>query len=109
MEFRKMRRFRQELSKPECDAILATATSGTLALLGDNEYPYAVPISHVYADGKLYFHSAKAGHKVDAIKNHDKASFCVIAALMDCCHYKKRTDYSGVKGTTNTAASSGGI
>ncbi len=80
MEFRKMRRFRQELPKPECDAILTAATSGTLALLGDNEYPYAVPISHVYADGKLYFHSAKAGHKVDAIRNHDKASFCVIAA-----------------------------
>lgn len=75
-----MRRFRQELPKPECDAILTAATSGTLALLGDNEYPYAVPISHVYADGKLYFHSAAAGHKVDAIRNHDKASFCVIAA-----------------------------
>jgi Predicted flavin-nucleotide-binding protein len=80
MEFRKMRRFRQQLSKSECDAILSMATSGTLALLGDNGYPYAVPISYVYTDGKIYFHSAKTGYKVDAIKQHDKASFCVIAA-----------------------------
>lgn len=80
MEFRKMRRFRQQLSDSECDAILSKATSGTLALLGDNGYPYAIPISYVYADGKIYFHSAKAGHKVDAVRQHDKASFCVIAS-----------------------------
>ena len=49
-----------------------------MALLGDNGYPYAVPISYVYHEGKLYFHSALAGHKVDAIKKCDKASFCVI-------------------------------
>ena len=47
-------------------------------MLGDNDYPYAVPISYVYHDGKLYFHSALAGHKVDAIRKCDKASFCVI-------------------------------
>lgn len=80
MEFRKMRRSRQQLSKTECDAILSAATSGTLALLGDNGYPYAVPVSYVYADGGLYFHSAQTGHKADAIRGHDKASFCVIAA-----------------------------
>ena len=49
-----------------------------MALLGDNDYPYAVPISYVYHERKLYFHSALAGHKVDAIRNCDKASFCVI-------------------------------
>lgn len=80
MEFHKMRRFRQQLTLSECEAILSKATSGTLALLGDDGYPYAVPISYVYADGKLYFHSAKTGHKVDAIRQHDKASFCIIAA-----------------------------
>ena len=80
MEFRKMRRFRQQLSTTECVSLLANATAGTLALLGDNGYPYAVPISHVYSDGTLYFHSAVTGHKVDAIRSCDKASFCVIAA-----------------------------
>ena len=80
MEFRKMRRFRQQLSKSECERILSESTAGTLALLGDNGYPYAVPISYVYCEGKIYFHSAKDGHKVDAIRNYEKASFCVIAA-----------------------------
>ena len=78
MEFREMRRKRQQLSDAESIDILKKATSGTLALLGDGGYPYAVPISYVYADGKLYFHSALSGHKIDAIKGCDKASFCVI-------------------------------
>ena len=78
MEFREMRRKRQQLSDAESIDILKKATSGTLALLGDGGYPYAVPISYVYADGKLYFHSALSGHKMDAIKGCDKASFCVI-------------------------------
>ena len=77
-EFREMRRKRQLLSDEESIGILKNATAGTLALLGDNDYPYAVPISYVYHERKLYFHSALAGHKVDAIRNCDKASFCVI-------------------------------
>ncbi|MBR2193106.1 MAG: NimIJ family nitroimidazole resistance protein [Bacteroidaceae bacterium] len=76
--FRPMRRIRQQLSDEESISILEKATSGTLALLGDNGYPYAVPISYVYSEGKLFFHSALSGHKIDAIRNCDKASFCVI-------------------------------
>lgn len=74
-----MRRKRQPLSDEESYAILQKATSGTLALLGDGGYPYAVPISYVYSEGKLYFHSALSGHKVDAIRSCDWASFCVVA------------------------------
>ena len=73
-----MRRKRQQLSEEESVAILKKATAGTLALLGDNDYPYAVPLSYVYQEGRIYFHSALAGHKVDAIRKCDKASFCVI-------------------------------
>ncbi len=47
-------------------------------MLGDEDYPYAVPISYVYDNSKIYFHSAKTGHKTDAIKKYSKASFCVI-------------------------------
>ena len=90
-QFRPMRRFRQQLSDDESVGILKKATSGTLALLGDNGYPYAVPISYVYAEGKLYFHSALSGHKVDAIRNSDKASFCVIE--QDNIHPKEFTTY----------------
>lgn len=74
-----MRRKRQQLSNEESIGLLQEATAGTLALLGDGGYPYAVPLSYVYADGHLYFHSALSGHKVDAIRNCTKASFCVIA------------------------------
>ncbi len=77
-EFRQMRRKRQQLAEEESIAILQKATAGTLALLGDDDYPYAVPISYVYHEGRLYFHSALEGHKVDAICKCDKASFCVI-------------------------------
>ena len=55
MEFRAMRRKRQQLSDEESIGILQKATAGTLALLGDNDYPYAVPISYVYHERKLYF------------------------------------------------------
>jgi nitroimidazol reductase NimA-like FMN-containing flavoprotein (pyridoxamine 5'-phosphate oxidase superfamily) len=75
---RGMRRFKQLLTNETALEILNRNTSGTLALLGDDDYPYAVPISYVYADNKLYFHSAKTGHKIDAIKKCEKASFCVI-------------------------------
>ena len=78
MVFREMRRKKQTLSQQEIANILHKGTSGVLALLGNNDYPYAVPISYVYDDGKIYFHSAKSGHKIDAIQKTAKASFCVI-------------------------------
>ncbi|MFR8010463.1 MAG: pyridoxamine 5'-phosphate oxidase family protein [Clostridia bacterium] len=78
MIFREMRRKKQALSQQEIADILHKRTSGVLAILGDNDYPYAVPISYVYDKGKIYFHSAKSGHKIDAIHRTAKASFCVI-------------------------------
>lgn len=77
--FREMRRKKQLLSAEESSEILNNGTSGTLAVYGDDGYPYAVPLSYVYHNSKLYFHIAKEGHKLDAIKNCEKVSFCVIA------------------------------
>ncbi len=76
--FREMRRSKQRLPQEVAVEILKRNTSGVLALSGDDGYPYAVPMSYVYADGKIYFHSAKNGHKIDAIQRNEKASFCVI-------------------------------
>ncbi len=76
--FREMRRKKQALSQEECRAVLYRGTSGVLALSGDDGYPYAVPISYVYDGEKIYFHSAKSGHKLDAVRREAKASFCVI-------------------------------
>ena len=77
--FRTMRRFKQELTREECLAVLRSQPRGVLSLLGENGYPYGLPIDYWYneTDGKLYFHGAKEGHKIDAIRACDKASFCV--------------------------------
>jgi len=76
--FREMRRKRQLLSEEESISILNGMKSGVLAVLGDDDYPYAVPLSYVYHDNKIYFHSATLGHKIDAVTKNSKASFCVI-------------------------------
>ena len=77
--FRAMTRSGQQLSDAECIAILQQAPRGVLSVLGDGGYPYGLPINFWYCgeDGKLYFHSGKTGHKIDAIQNCDKVSFCV--------------------------------
>ncbi len=76
--FREMRRFKQQLNEKESIEILKAGKTGILGVLGDNGYPYTVPINYVYEDGKIYFHGAKVGHKIDAIKQCNKVSLCVI-------------------------------
>jgi nitroimidazol reductase NimA-like FMN-containing flavoprotein (pyridoxamine 5'-phosphate oxidase superfamily) len=78
--FREMRRKNQALTREKCEEIFRAGTSGVLAVSGDDGYPYAVPLSYYYEDGRILFHCARAGHKLDAIKREPKASFCVIAA-----------------------------
>lgn len=76
--FREMRRKKQELSLEENIEILNKKTSGVLAVLGEEGYPYTIPLNYVYYDSKIYFHGAKSGHKIDSIKKYDKVSFCVV-------------------------------
>ena len=77
--FRPMRRFKQQISERECIRILREERRGVLSVIGENGYPYGIPMNHWYnpEDGKLYFHGAKTGHKIDAIKNCDRVSYCV--------------------------------
>ena len=79
MEFREMMRIKQQLPQEECIRILTEELRGVLSVLGDGDYPYGMPLNHYYCeeDGKLYFHSGKKGHRTDAMRRHDKASFCV--------------------------------
>ena len=78
--FRPMRRFKQQISEAECIRILNEQPRGVLSLIGDDGYPYGIPLDHWYCeeDGKLYFHGAKEGHKIDAIASCDKVSYCVM-------------------------------
>ena len=77
--FRQMRRFRQQISEAECIRILQEEKRGVLSMLGENGYPYGIPMNHWYnpEDGKIYFHGAKTGHKIDALSACDKVSYCV--------------------------------
>lgn len=86
--FRPMRRNDRQMTEEEARQVLQEATSGILALSGDEGYPYAVPLSYVMAGDKLYFHSAATGHKIDAVQRCDKASFCVVTDdKVDPAHY----------------------
>lgn len=76
--FREMRRKKQLLTLAESEQILREAKTAMLGLSGDDGYPYVVPVNYAYVDGKIYFHSAKAGHKIDAIMRSDKVSLCVV-------------------------------
>ena len=77
--FRKMRRFKQQLEQKECIEVLKSQPRGVLSILGEDGYPYGIPIDYWYCEeeNRIYFHGAKEGHKIDAIKECDKASFCV--------------------------------
>ncbi len=77
--FRKMRRIKQQISQQECIDILINEPRGVLSLIGDDGYPYGIPLNHWYSekDGKLYFHGSKKGHKADAISKCNKVSYCV--------------------------------
>ncbi len=81
MEFRKMRRAKQELAPEICKQVLTDQWRGTLALLGDGGYPYAVPLDFLYDEeaGAIYFHCAVEGHKIDAVRSCDKACFNVLS------------------------------
>ena len=76
--FRELRRQQQLLNKEECEEILDKGSSGILSVLGDDDYPYGVPLNYVYHNGKFYFHCAKEGYKIDAIQKHNKVSFTVV-------------------------------
>ena len=78
--FREMRRIRQQLPMEECLQILESEPRGVLSMAGDDGYPYGIPLSHWFCreDGHIYFHGARTGHKIDAIKGCDKVSFCVM-------------------------------
>lgn len=77
--FRDLVRKKQQIDDAECIEILKNEKRGVLSVLGDDDYPYGMPMNHYYhdADDKIYFHSGMTGHKIDAIRRHDKASFCV--------------------------------
>ena len=77
--FREVRKKKNEISVEAAEKLLENERRGVLAVSGDDDYPYAIPINFLYCreDGKIYFHGSRAGHKVDSIKRNDKVCFTV--------------------------------
>ena len=77
--FRELKRKNKQVSNEECIRLLKSEMRGVLCVLGDDEYPYGSPMNFWYndEDGCLYFHSARVGHRPDALKKHSKVSFCI--------------------------------
>ena len=77
--FREILRKKQALSIDECTHVLLEEPRGVLSVIGDDGYPYGMPMNHYYCadDGHIYFHGAAFGHKIDAIRKCDKVSYCV--------------------------------
>lgn len=77
--FRPIRRKKKEMDIDAAKELLQCSRRGVLAVNGDDGYPYAIPVNYFYDRnaGKIYFHGARAGHKVDALKACDKVCFTV--------------------------------
>ena len=75
---REMYKKERQMSSEATAAIFSKGNHGTLAVNGDDGYPYAVPVNYVYDGGKIYIHSAKFGYKIDAVKRDDKVCFSAI-------------------------------
>lgn len=78
MTFQEMRRKDRQLESEEVTQLLERAEYGVLSTMGQNEYPYGIPVSYIYADDAIYFHCAVAGSKLDNIEKNNKVSFCVV-------------------------------
>ncbi|MDY0010905.1 MAG: pyridoxamine 5'-phosphate oxidase family protein [Candidatus Izemoplasmatales bacterium] len=77
MTFRPMRRNDKLMSETETLSLLKNSQEGVLGTISENGYPYTVVVNYVYHNDKIYFHSAKTGHKIDNINFSDKVSFTV--------------------------------
>lgn len=80
--FRELQRKNKQISMEECIEVLKKETRGVLSVLGEDDYPYGMPMSHWYneEDGKIYFHCGKSGYRLDALQKCNKVSFCVYDA-----------------------------
>ena len=58
--------------------ILSNGKVAVIAVAGDDNYPYAVPVNYVYYEGNIFLHSAMYGHKIDALRRCTKCSVCIV-------------------------------
>jgi nitroimidazol reductase NimA-like FMN-containing flavoprotein (pyridoxamine 5'-phosphate oxidase superfamily) len=84
MKEQPMRRKDRAISPEECESILHKAEYGFLACTDGEGSPYAVPLSYVYREGVLYFHSAQEGKKIDILQRDSRVCFTVVGGTFPC-------------------------
>jgi uncharacterized protein len=63
-------------SREEMERILGEEVLGYLGVV-DGDKPYVVPLNYAYSDGKIVFHCALEGVKLDAIRRNPVVCFTV--------------------------------
>lgn len=77
--FRELRRIKQMLDDEQTESILRDCEYGVLSTCSQDGQPYGVPLNFVYENGRLYFHCATQGQKLDYIALNPKVCFTVTA------------------------------
>ncbi len=82
-----MRRREREVSEAEARDILGRAEHGVLATVGEDGWPYAVPVNHVLRGNVLYIHCALEGHKLENLAHEGRVSYCAVASAGTTIHF----------------------
>lgn len=75
---KKIRRKDREISAEQARRLLSEGEYGFLSTVGADGKPYGVPLSYACIKGSIYFHCARAGHKIENIVHNPGVSFCVV-------------------------------
>lgn len=76
--FKEMRKSERNLKENAVQEVLKHGEYGILATIGENNYPYAVPLNYVYLNDSIYLHCAFEGNKLDNIRFNNRVSFCIV-------------------------------
>lgn len=75
---RTMRRIERLMSSEESAALLTKGEYGDLCTVDAEGQPSGTPMSYIFYEGDIYFHSAVEGLKLDNIKSNPKVCFTVV-------------------------------
>ncbi len=65
----------------EIERILGSTSIGRMATVGADGYPYVTPVNFVFFQGRIYFHCAPTGEKLDNIQRDSRVCFEVDVPL----------------------------
>ena len=66
-----------QMNDSEVDALLSRMDMGAISTIGEDGFPYTVPVNFVAIDGRVYIHGRRLGEKVDNMKNDPRVCFTV--------------------------------